>query len=345
MSKSLDNIIDPLDMIALYGTDAVRLSLVIGSTPGNDLNLPEERIAGFRNFTNKLWNITRFVFMNVSNVERVNDAPEPVTAADRWILGRLSTVHASVTQKLDEPAFALSQAGDELRDFTWSDFADWYIEVAKGQLKDDALRASTERVLLYVAQTLLKLWHPFMPFVTQRLWQEVDAQAPLMVEPWPLSPNIDEEKGFARIKEAVVAIRAVRAAYRVPPSAAIRVTIVSKDGDFWKDAEPMVRTLVSLGTYTVSRVAKSGNQRVVVRVEGADVYVHLEGAIDVEAEAARLSADLQQVEEYVKRVEKKLADKAFTKGAPPSVVEAERQKLEDARAKYDAYAAQLDALV
>ena len=344
MSKSLDNIIDPLDMIKAYGTDAVRLSLVIGSTPGNDLNLPKERIAGFRNFTNKLWNITRFVFMNVREVVRVDVSPKPVTAADRWILGRLAAVHASVTAKLEEPVFALSQAGEELRDFTWSDFADWYIEVAKGQLKDEHQMSSTEQILLYVSQTLLKLWHPFMPFVTQRLWQEVDEDGLLLVEAWPDALETKPDEAFSRVKDVVTMIRNLRATYRVPERTAVPVTLISAQCDFWKDMEPMIRTLVLVESLSVCDVAESGAQYAVASLGDTEVRVHLAGAIDVKAEIARLMSAWQDVEDYVKQQEKKLKNKAFVKAAPVEVVDGERRKLDEACAKRDAYRAQLDAL-
>ena len=176
MSKSLGNILDPLEMIVANGADATRLSLMIGSSPGNDTKLSEEKVAGYRNFANKLWNIARFVFMSVDEVQPC-DKVEPQTLADRWILGRLSEVIEKVTEHHEK--YELSLAGELLRDFTWNEFADWYVEIAKTQPGEN-----TNRVLLYVLQNLLKLWHPMMPFVTEELYKQFNSDL-LIVADWP----------------------------------------------------------------------------------------------------------------------------------------------------------------
>ena len=170
MSKSLGNAMNPLDMIEEYGADATRLSLLIGATPGNDMKLSEEKVAGFRNFTNKLWNISRFVFASVQQVQIIENV-DADTLADRWILGRLSEVTKEVTDHCEKYEYSL--AGEKLRDFTWNEFADWYIEIAKIQNQNQ--NGSSDSVLLYVLQSILKLWHPFMPFVTEEIYKQFNA--------------------------------------------------------------------------------------------------------------------------------------------------------------------------
>ena len=206
MSKSLNNGIDPLLMVDKYGADAVRLALVIGTTPGNDVKMYEEKIAGYRNFVNKLWNIVRFALLSIENPRLVEAPPQAVTLADKWILSRFRTVAELVTAKVS--AYEFSEAGEALYDFTWHELADWYLEVAK-------LEGDKEDILCYLLTQLLKLWHPYTPFVTEVLWHEAFSQESglLMVQKWPKSlPSSDStaEAGFKLIQDTVVAIRNFR---------------------------------------------------------------------------------------------------------------------------------------
>ncbi|MEK7615411.1 MAG: valine--tRNA ligase, partial [Patescibacteria group bacterium] len=180
-SKSSGNGIDPIEVIDQYGCDALRISLLIGISPGNDSRYYTEKIESGRNFTNKLWNIARFVLTQTENVTPGDAAP--ATLADEWILNRLAQVTHRVTEQLENYEF--SQAGELLRDFTWSDFADWYLEIAKVQ-RESAHKENTERILLHVLKTLLKLWHPFMPFVTEVIWKEMGTDGMLLIESWPV---------------------------------------------------------------------------------------------------------------------------------------------------------------
>jgi len=181
MSKSLGNILDPLDLIPKYGTDAVRLSLLIGTTPGQDMRLSENKIAGFRNFTNKLWNISRFIMIQLGEGGLRQEKIEPTTLADKWILTRLADVVTSITKKLD--AYRFSAAGDELRDFTWTELADQYLEIAKKE-------KGKEAILSYILTTILKLWHPYMPFITEHVWSLLGQKELLLVAEWPKSKEI-----------------------------------------------------------------------------------------------------------------------------------------------------------
>ncbi|HCM53519.1 MAG TPA: hypothetical protein DIS59_01045 [Candidatus Magasanikbacteria bacterium] len=189
MSKSLDNIIDPLDVSEKFGTDAVRLSLMVGSSPGNDSKLSEEKIGSYRNFANKLWNIARFIQLTINNEQltlvREVSLPKANTLADKWILTRLDQVISEVTEHIEQYRF--SPAAETLRDFTWNEFADWYLEIAK-------IEGNKTAVLNYVLNTVLKLWHPYMPYVTEAIWQELYGEEHLlMVEHWPSVPLLTKE--------------------------------------------------------------------------------------------------------------------------------------------------------
>ncbi|MBI5466404.1 MAG: class I tRNA ligase family protein [Candidatus Kerfeldbacteria bacterium] len=221
MSKSLGNGIDPVAMIDKYGADALRLAMIIGTTPGNDFSLYEEKIAGYRNFVNKLWNIVRFALLNVGEPKAVATPPQPRTLADKWIMSRFRAVAELVTHKL--AAWQFSEAGEALYDFTWHELADWYLEIAK-------LEGGKDEILCYLLTQLLKLWHPYTPFVTEVLWGEAfGGQAGLlMVQSWPTSlPEIDKkaEADFAPIREVITVLRNFRTEHKVPPTSIIKVAL------------------------------------------------------------------------------------------------------------------------
>lgn len=319
MSKSLDNIIDPLDMISKYGADATRLSLVIGSTPGNDSKLSEEKVAGYRNFTNKLWNISRFVLSTVES--DVATTPEATTLADRWILSRLDAVVQSVTKKLD--AYEMSSAGEELRDFTWGDFADWYLEIAKTQKGP-----STDAILVHALETILKLWHPFMPFVTEQIWSSFRQDA-LIVAPWPRAAGAADaasEAAFAKVQEAIVEIRNIRATQKIEP--AKKVSIVVGDASLLDHADAIK---------FLARVEEmAADDKPGIRL--------LLGAADAESERARLSKERDDLSAYVASTDAKLANAEFTAKAPEKVVLGMKAKRDEAAAKLAAIDAQIENL-
>ncbi|MBI2476688.1 class I tRNA ligase family protein [Candidatus Uhrbacteria bacterium] len=343
MSKSLENIINPLDMIAKYGTDATRLSLVIGSTPGNDTNLSEERVAGFRNFTNKLWNIGRFVFMSVDRVAIVREAPKPKTAADAWILRRLNETVRTVTAQLCAPAYQLSQAGEVLRDFTWGDFADWYLEAAKVQQKDEVLRESTEQMLLFVLASVLRIWHPFMPFVTQRLWEEFKTDSLLMIEPWPMSERTKGGEAFEKARAIVSALRNVRALYRIAPSAHVSVMIATPRMRTLSPLKPLIESLARV-TLTLKTKADKPADAVCVIVGDATIYVILGDLVDSAKERERLAHEIKEAESYIRGLDAKLSNEAFVNNAPAEIVAQEREKQAQARTRLDALIEQRNAL-
>ncbi len=357
MSKSLDNIINPLDMIAKYGADATRLSLVIGSTPGNDSKLSEEKVAGYRNFTNKLWNISRFILSSVDD----NHVPPPdrqegtgvvvaSTLADRWILSRLDAVVASVTRKLE--ANELSAAGEELRDFTWNDFADWYLEIAKVQKGSEVERdegsKGTDAILMTVLETLMKLWHPFMPFVTEQIWSSFKGTT-LMVEAWPtVAGNCDEsvERDFDLVRDVTTAIRTIRSERRVEPKAEITASLgVADRRELLVDQASVISQLARLSSLSFDGALPDAGIPI-VNVQVASILVSVETpgtTVDPEKEKARLEAERDQLDAYVASTDAKLANAEFASKAPEKVVAGMRAKRDEAKAKLDAILTQLSS--
>ncbi|MBU0614222.1 valine--tRNA ligase [Patescibacteria group bacterium] len=315
MSKSLGNAMDPLHMIERYGADATRLSLLIGQSPGNDLKISDEKVAGFRNFTNKLWNISRFVFMGVDVVESISD-PNPQTLADRWILGRLAQVNKKVTSHCE--AYEYSVAGEILRDFTWNDFADWYIEVAK-------IEGGKDKILLFVLEAIMKMWHPFMPFVTEEVYKKFE-QGDLIVAQWPeIKYKIDEsdDDAFEVIKDIVTAVRAVRANYKIDYKKEIDIVI---DGILTEEQKAIISRLARVGQLRAEESVQRPGQSAVVVLPGMQIFVPLAGIIDVKEEAKRLEKELSETKKYLHSLEAKLLNKEFVKNAPRSVVEKEEEK-------------------
>lgn len=349
MSKSLDNIINPLDMISAYGADATRLSLVIGSTPGNDTKLSEEKIAGFRNFTNKLWNISRFILGSVEDRSyKSYTTYAPVTLADRWILGRLAEVTTLVTKHLE--AHELSAAGELLRDFTWNDFADWYLEIAKIQKTQRLDDSTTDAILLHVLETLLKLWHPFMPFVTEVIWKEIGHDGFLMIERFPgmgpfVSPDVKAAKDFVLIQEAIGAIRNLRAEYNVEPGKFVEVMLVdSKNSDLLESQADVIKGLARVLSLTIATTGDKPEGSVAATARSVQIYLSLAGLVDVEKEKARLTKEFDEVVGYVASLNAKLDDKEFAGKAPAQVVDKMRANLAEAQARQSSIISQLAGL-
>lgn len=330
MSKSLGNIINPLDVSAKYGTDAVRLSLIIGTSPGADTKLSEEKIASYRNFTNKLWNISRFVLTSVSKIQRVPKKPTAKTLADKWILARLESVAAQATSSIEKYEF--SQAGEILREFTWTEFADWYLEIAKIQAQDIKLRASTEKILLYALENILKFWHPYMPFVTESIWGilsgDIKGKKFLMIESWPKSKITAAPKEFALLQEIISTIRNVRSEYKVEPAKKVDALIVAgAKAKLLKENAAVISTLARLEKLTIIAKGEKLNDAASAMVGGIEIHLPLSGMVDMAKEKARLEKDLINLEGFVKNLEAKLSNPGYTDNAPKEVVEKTRAML------------------
>ncbi len=326
MSKSLGNIIDPLDMIAKYGTDATRLSLLLGNTPGNDMKLSEEKIAGFRNFTNKLWNISRFMLLNIEEPNMNVQEPKAKTLADTWILEKLQSIVVKTSEHIEK--FNFSMAGEELRDFTWGDLADWYLEIAK-------VEGGKSEILNYILNTILKLWHPYMPFVTETIWQEVYGhERMMMVEKWPIAVTHKKTEGddFELIRSIITGIRSLRAENKIEPAKKIGARL--NIGDRKKLIQKNEEAIKALARLEKLEFADSG----------AEIALDLAGAVDVEKEKPRLEKEIAELVKYISGLENKLSNQEFVNNAPKPVVEKEQAKLSEAKIKVEKLQQQLENL-
>lgn len=310
MSKSLGNGIDPIDMIDKFGTDALRLSLIIGSSPGADLRLYEEKIAGYRNFVNKLWNISRFIFGSVSKIDRIAKQPQPKTLADRWILAELNKLIEQVTSDLDNYRF--SSAGEKIYEFSWSKLADWYLEISK-------IEKDKDEILLYILERLLILSHPFTPYVTEVIWQQFNTDNLLMVDKWPDFIKFDDSilSDFSELKELVIAIRNLKAENKIAPT---------DFPDCYIDSRVLDKDYLSL-VAKLSRVNLVDNKidTKPIAINSSQVYINLEKELSAK--------EKESLRKYIKDTEAKLANDNFISNAPAKVIEDTRQRLKEAKRK------------
>ncbi|PIP25372.1 MAG: valine--tRNA ligase [Candidatus Moranbacteria bacterium CG23_combo_of_CG06-09_8_20_14_all_41_28] len=323
MSKSKGNGINVLEMIDRFGADAVRLSLTLGATPGLDFRLYEEKIATYRNFANKLWNIGRYV-MSIQNKddERKSGSPQPKTDADRWILGRLNSIVGEITSLLEN--YQLSLAGEKLRDFTWNEFADWYVEIHKIE-KNDV-------VLTFVFETILKLWHPFIPYVTEAIHQTFypEKNTLLMISSWPTSDKTTEkpspENPFDLIKNLIITIRNTRATYHIEPAKKITVSVNSTSESIISANEAMFKRLARIEEilHTHEQIK---NNTILIQSGSLQIFLHLDGAIDTNKERIRFEREKAEKEKYRSLLKLKLENKNFIDRAKPEIILAEQEKL------------------
>ncbi|MBU0648895.1 valine--tRNA ligase, partial [Patescibacteria group bacterium] len=339
MSKSLGNTIDPVEVADKFGTDAVRLSLVIGTSPGNDMNLSEQKIAGFRNFTNKLWNISRYIFSSCGNIKRQKTAPKPKTLADAWILSRFARVKEQVEKHLDE--FQFSAAGETLRDFTWSDFADWYLEISKIEKACPPKpwrRGDKDQILMFILERLLIMWHPFMPFVTEAVWSRLEKDDLLMIQKWPEDEkaHLDskKEKQFNQIKELITKVRNLRSIHKIEPAQKIELFIsAGRDAEKLKEHEKVIAALTRASKIKIAKKLEKPESSLAVVLDKVEAYVPTEGLIDMEGERDRLKAEAKDLQSYIKKVDAKVNNIDFLKKAPPKIIQAEKERLGTAREK------------
>jgi valyl-tRNA synthetase len=350
MSKTLGNVQDPLQLIEQYGTDALRLALVTGTTPGNDINLSKDHaeLEASRNFVNKLWNAARFVRTQLGEGGR--PAAAPASLADRWIVSRAQAVVAEVDQLLED--FQLGQAAGVVSQFIWDDYCDWYIEIAKVQLRDaadEAARAATLATLADVLDTALRLLHPFAPFVTEVVWQtirrEQDAES-IMIADWPRAAERDQqaEAQFEDLRELVVGIRRLRADYGVQARRWV-AGAVEADGraDLLRD-QSWVGTLARVEPIEVhGRLQPPPRRALSVVAGGYRAYLPVEGLFDPARELERLGRERQEVAGLVDQKERLLGS-AFADRAPADRVQAERDRLAELRQRLDLLDERLDTL-
>ena len=357
MTKSRGNVVDPLELMDDYGTDAVRFSFLTGSTPGNDMRLSLTRLEANRNFANKIWNAARFVISNLAG-GRIAQAPEaPETLADRWIQSRAQFLTAEVTRLIEDYQFG--EAGRRIYDFLWGEYCDWYIEITKARLygSDPSAAATARRVLVTVLEQALRLLHPFMPFITETIWQNLKQAwgAPewgeaLIIASWPEPGPRDRsaEDEMGAIVEVVRGIRNARAEYDVEPGRRIQALIAA--GALTPAFEAERDTLVSLARLDSERLtitpslAEKPTKALTLVTDGVEVYLPLAGMVDLEREQARLSKELAEVEADVARARALLANERFVSRAPREVVEKERAKLAAAEERREALVARLEML-
>ena len=334
MSKSLGNGIDPLEIIRDYGADALRLALVIGSTPGNDMRFSDEKVRSARNFANKLWNAARFVMMNLpEGFEAGMPAAEALDLSDRWVLSSLNTLAKNVTENLDR--FELGLAAQKVQDFIWDVYCDWYIEIAKVRLNsENAAEADNARkVLVYVLSQALKLLHPFMPFITEEIYQALPGSAAtIMTQPWPeydekLHFAADEED-FDKIVDLIKAVRAVRAEMNVHPTKRASLILETADGSaFEKGGQYLAKFAFATDVTVTPKYEGDTAGMVQVVTHAARGFIPLMELIDRDKELARLNKEKAAAEKEIAMFEKQLANEGFVSKAPAAVVEGIRQKL------------------
>ncbi|MDD4700053.1 MAG: valine--tRNA ligase [Oscillospiraceae bacterium] len=331
MSKSLGNGIDPLIEIDKYGADALRFTLATGNTPGNDMRYSPERVESSRNFANKLWNAARFVLMNLSDDEPVPFVPDSLSIEDKWILSKYNTLVADATDNLDK--YEVGLAVSKLYDFVWDEYCDWYIEISKVRLNsEDKIAADTVRaVLVYVLSNTLKLLHPFMPFITEEIWQALPHEGKsIMISKWPeYSSNLDftdDENEFEKIMSSIKAVRNRRSEMNVPPSKKAKLYIATKSIDTFKMGEVIIKKLASSNCV---EIADSFDVEGAVKVvtDDAVISIPLEELVDFDAEITRLNKELDTSLKDQEFISKKLNNKSFVDKAPVDVVEGQRKQL------------------
>lgn len=337
MSKSRGNAIDPLEEIEEFGTDALRLAMITGNTPGSDFRYQRGKIEGFRNFANKLWNASRFVLMNLDN-ERLclNDFKDSLTLPDKWILSRFSNTNAEVQRLLER--FDLGMAAQALYDFVWNEYCDWYIEMAKPRLRssDSGERRTVQAVLRHVLQGTLELLHPFVPFITEEIWQKLPGNSgSIMIAPWPQSDasliDSEAEKEIGALMDIIRAIRNIRAEMNVAPARKVEVICQAdpEKGRLIDDNRILLQTLAGLSTIIVIPETAPKPEKAAAAVAGGiSLFLPLAGMIDLSKEAERLEKEYRQMQGLCEGLQAKLSNEGFLAKAPAEVVRKEQEKLD-----------------
>ena len=345
MSKSLGNGIDPLEIIDTYGADALRFMLATGNSPGNDMRFITEKVEASRNFANKLWNAARFILMNLPDGEMPLTLPVELTLEDRWIVSKFNTLAKAVTENLEK--FELGIAVQKLYDFIWDNFCDWYIELCKSRLQGDD-PAAARQVLVYVMTGMLKLLHPFMPFITEEIWQSLPHEGEsLMISRWPVYDEAlnfpEEEREMERIMEAIGAIRNRRGEMNVPPSRKAQVYIETAFAKTFEDGIPFLMRLASASEVHIGDSFDLPGAVSIV-TNGATVKIPMDDLVDRQAEKARLQKEMDNVQKQLAGVTARLANKAFTDKAPAQVVQTARDQEQQLKDKLALLQQSMDAL-
>ena len=337
MSKSLGNGVDPLDVISVYGADALRFTLVTGNSPGNDLRFSEEKVSASRNFANKIWNAARFTLMNIEGKDIDCALPKKLYTSDRWILNRFNNVTAAVTENLEK--FELGMAVSKLYDFIWDDFCDWYIELAKIRMNgaDEESADSARRVLVWTMSNTLKLLHPFMPYITEEIWQTLphDGEA-LIVAKWPEYDEAlsfpQEAKNLENVMALIRAIRTRRNEMNVPPSKKAHIYIDTAHPAPYEEASEFIARL-AYGSKVEIGTGFDVQGAVTAVTDDAKALLPMDDLVDKAAETARLNKELANAQKQLDTVKAKLANEKFTSKAPQNVIDGVKANGEKLEAK------------
>ncbi len=334
MSKSLGNGIDPLEVAEKYGADALRFNLITGNSPGNDMRFYTEKCEAMRNFANKIWNASRFVMMNLSIGKCRLPEEGKLEREDKWVLSKLNTLIREVTENLD--SYEIGVASAKVYDFLWDTYCDWYIELTKTRLNggDPEKRETAEQVLCYVLTDLLKLLHPFMPFITEEIFQALPHEGDfIMTSRWPEYRQElsfpEEEAAMEAVMDTIKAIRGRRAEMNVPPSKKAEILLVTAAPEAYRQGLHFIQRLAYASEVAFAEVAPGDTSgQVIVVTRGATAYMPLSELVDVQAELDRIHKEIEKAQNGLRSVEGKLSNEKFVSRAPEAVVNAEREKAE-----------------
>ena len=354
MSKSLGNGIDPLEVIEKYGADTLRFALITGVTPGNDVRFHWEKVENTRNFANKIWNASRFVLMHLEGYEKIEIQPEELTLVDRWIISRFNQKAGEVNSLLER--YDLGEAAKVIYDFIWDEFCDWYIELAKPRLSAEADKREklvVQNVLNEVLTNILRLLHPFMPFITEEIYHYLPGHnETIMLDPWPVVDNnriwLNAIEEMQQIITVIRSLRNIRAEFNVPPGSKIKAILVVNDDTYRQTFAAnysYIKQMARLNEIEiVNQLDQKPTQAVSALTSQAEIYVPLEGVIDIAKEIARLEKEAKNADGELQKAEAKLNNQNFVAKAPPEIIEKEKAKAEEARIRKEGILKRLQIL-
>ena len=336
MSKSLGNGIDPLEVIDKYGADALRFMLANGNSPGNDMRYSDDKVKAARNFANKLWNASRFIMMNLPDDFEMKGLPEKLELEDKWVISKFNTLAKEVNENLEK--FELGVSASKIYDFIWDVYCDWYIELTKPRIQEGGETAkSAQAVLVWVMSGMLKLLHPFMPYITEEIWQVLTNESgPIMLSSFPVFDEklsyTKEEEDFSKVIDAIKAVRASRTEKNVPPSVKAKIFIETKNGDLFNGCKMFFEKLASASDIEVSESVEIENAVMAV-TDSARLFIPLDDIVDKDKEIARLTKEKAKVQKDIDFLSGKLNNQGFLAKAPEKLIEAEKAKLQKAQEK------------
>jgi len=338
MSKSLGNGVDPIDVIDQYGVDALRYFLTTNSAPGADLRYEEEKVESSWNFINKLWNIARFIYLNVDpNVE--SDDYKLLTLADKWVISRLNEV--IIASDLNYDKYEFVEVARELYNFTWDEFASWYLEIAKVQLENDKLKENTKKILFHVLKAILKLMHPFIPFVTEDIFLKLSQEESIMISSWPVAGKVDQKaiEKFKIFEEMITKVRNLRSEYQVVPSKKININLVSSNQEvlsLYQEFKDVTTKFLNPNNLVISNKLETKEETLLITSLETRIYVDKADIIDRNREIEALTKQLEELQSELDRSERMLSNENFISRAKPEKVQEEKRKYEEYLKQYKA---------